>query len=133
MISETVAEIEQAGLAERCQGIAGDFFKSVPAGGDCYVLRWIIHDWDDERAGTILRCCRDAIDPAGRLLLFEVVMPEGDGPHVSRTLDWVMLACVSGQERTEAEYAALLERAGFRLTRVVPSPTPMSVVEAVPV
>lgn len=133
VVAQTAVEIERAGLAGRCQAMGGDFFKSVPAGGDCYVLRWIIHDWNDERAGTILRCCREAIDPDGRLLLFEVVVPDVDGPHVARTLDWVMLACVSGRERTEAEYAALLAGAGFRLTRVVPSPTPMSVVEAVPV
>jgi O-methyltransferase domain/Dimerisation domain len=133
VVAETVVEIERAGLSGRCEAIAGDFFKSVPAGGDCYVLRWIIHDWNDERSETILRCCREAIDPTGRLLLFEFVMPDVDGPHPAKTLDWVMLACVSGQERSEAEYAALLERAGFRLTRVVPSPTPMSVVEAVPV
>jgi O-methyltransferase len=133
VVAEAQADIEQAGLAGRCQAIGGDFFKSVPAGGDCYVLRWIVHDWNDERAGTILGCCREAIDPAGRLLLLEVVMPEVDGPHPAKTLDWVMLACISGQERTEAEYSALLEGSGFRLTRVIPSPTPMSVVEAVPV
>jgi len=133
VIPETVADIERAGLTARCEGIAGDFFKSVPAGGDCYALRWIIHDWNDDRAETILRNCRDAIDPAGRLLLFEVVMPDVDGPHIAKSLDWVMLACVSGQERTEAEYSALLERVGFRLNRIVPSPTPMSVIEAVPV
>jgi hypothetical protein len=133
VIEETVRDIERNGLADRCQGVAGDFFKSVPAGGDCYALRWIIHDWSDERAATILRCCRDAIDPAGKLLLIEVVVPDVDVPHLSKTLDWVMMASVSGQERTEAEYAALLETAGFRLTRVVPSASPMSVVEAVPV
>ncbi len=133
VIEETVVEMERNGLAGRCQAIAGDFFKSVPAGGDCYALRWIIHDWNDERAVTILRCCRDAIDPAGRLLLFEVVVPDVDGPHLSKTLDWTMMASVSGQERTEAEYGALLEQAGFRLTRVVPSASPMCVVEAVPV
>jgi O-methyltransferase len=133
VIDETAVEIERNGLADRCQAIAGDFFKSVPAGGDCYALRWIIHDWNDDRAGTILRCCRDAIDPAGKLLLFEVVMPAVDGPHMSKTLDWVMMTSISGQERTEAEYGALLDRAGFRLTRVVPSESPMCVVEAVPV
>lgn len=133
VIDETVKEIERNGLSGRCDAIAGDFFKSVPAGGDCYALRWIIHDWNDDRAGTILRCCRDAIDPAGKLLLFEVVVPDVDVPHMSKSLDWVMMASVSGQERTEAEYGALLASAGFRLTRVVPSESPMSVVEAVPV
>jgi hypothetical protein len=132
VIAEAQADIEKAGLAGRCQALGGDFFESVPS-ADCYALRWIIHDWNDERAGKILGCCREAIEPDGRLLLVEVVMPEGDDPHPAKVLDWVMLACISGQERTEAEYAALLERSGFRLTRVVPSPSPMSVVEAVPV
>jgi hypothetical protein len=133
VIAETRAEIERDGLADRCDALAGDFFESVPRGRDCYALRYIIHDWDDEAAGTILRRCREAIIPDGRLLLFEIVMPEGDGLHPAKGMDWVMLACVSGQERTEAEHAALLDQAGFRLTRVVPSSSPMSVVEAVPV
>jgi hypothetical protein len=133
VITETAAEIDRQGLGDRCTAVAGDFFKSVPAGGDCYALRWIIHDWNDERATTILRCCREAIDPAGKLLLIEVVVPSVDGPHPSKTLDWVMLTSISGQERTEAEYGALLDQAGFRLTRVIPSASPMSVVEAVPV
>jgi hypothetical protein len=133
VIAETRREIERDGLGDRCQALIGNFFDSVPTGADCYTLRYIIHDWDDEAAGTILRRCREAITPDGRLLIFEIVMPEGDNPHPAKGMDWVMLSCVSGQERTEAEYATLLERAGFRLTRVVPSPTPMSVVEAVPV
>jgi hypothetical protein len=133
VIAETRTEIDRDGLGDRCEALAGDFFESVPPGGDCYALRYIIHDWDDEAAATILRRCREAITPEGRLLLFEIVMPEGDGLHPAKGMDWVMLACVSGQERTEAEHAALLDRAGFRLTRVVPSSSPMSVVEAVPV
>jgi hypothetical protein len=133
VIAETRTEIDRDGLRDRCEALAGDFFESVPPGGDCYALRYIIHDWDDEAAATILRRCREAITPEGRLLLFEIVMPEGDGLHPAKGMDWVMLACVSGQERTEAEHAALLDRAGFRLTRVVPSSSPMSVVEAVPV
>lgn len=132
VVEEAEAAIKEAGLSPRCRAVGGDFFTSVPAGGDCYAMRWIIHDWDDERAGTILRCCREAIDPAGRLLLFEMVMPEEDGPHPAKLLDYIMLSVITGQERTETEYAALLAANGFRLTRVVPSPTPMSVVEAVP-
>ena len=133
VIAETQVEIERDGLADRCQAVAGDFFESVPAGADCYALRLVVHDWDDREAETILRHCRDGITGDGRLLVFEIVLPEGDAPHPAKAMDWVMLSCVTGQERTEAEYAALLGRAGFRLTRVVPSPTPMSVVEAVPV
>lgn len=132
VITETEAAIRQAGLADRCQAVGGDFFTSVPA-GDCIAMRWIIHDWGDEEALTILRNCRAAIDPDGRLLLFEVIMPDGDEPHLAKSLDWVMLVMATGQERTEAAYRDLLGRAGFRLTRVVPSPTPMSIIEAVPV
>jgi hypothetical protein len=132
VIGETQVEIERSGLADRCRAVAGDFFDSVPAGADCYALRLVIHDWNDEEATTILRHCRDGITGDGRLLIFEIVMPESDAPHPARAMDWVMLSCVTGQERTEKEYAALLERAGFRLSRVVPSPTPMSVVEAIP-
>ena len=133
VIGETQVEIERAGLADRCRAEAGDFFESVPAGADCYALRLVIHDWNDEEAVTILRHCRDGITGDGRLLIFEIVLPESDAAHPAKGMDWVMLSCVTGQERTEAEYAALLERAGFQLNRVVPSPTPMSIVEAIPV
>jgi len=132
VIGETHAEIERAGLADRCRAEGGSFFEAVPP-GDCIVMRWILHDWNDDECGTILRCCREAIDPGGRLLVFETVMPDSDGPHFAKSLDWVMLACLSGKERTEAGYADLLARSGFRLERVIPSPTPMSVIEAVPV
>ena len=133
VIAETQVEIERAGLADRCRAVAGDFFESVPAGADCYALRLVIHDWDDKEAERILTCCRDGITGDGRLLIFEILLPDSDAPNPAKGMDWVMLSCVTGQERTEAEYAALLERAGFRLSRVVPSPTPMSVVEALPV
>lgn len=131
VIGETRAEIDAAGLGKRCRAVGGSFFESVPA-GDCITMRWIIHDWNDEECLTILRCCREAITADGRLLLFEAILPEGDGPHFAKSLDWVMLSCISGNERTEAEYRDLLARAGFRLQRVVPSPSPMSVIEAVP-
>lgn len=132
VIAEAQAAIAADGLAERCRAVGGDFFTAVPA-GDCYSLRWIIHDWNDVESVAILSACRAAIEPGGRLLLFEVVMPGGDGPHLAKTLDWIMLTCITGKERTEAEYGALLAQAGFRLERVIPSPTPMSVLEAFPV
>jgi hypothetical protein len=131
VVTETEGDIRQAGLTDRCRAVGGDFFTSVPE-GDCIAMRWIIHDWGDEEALTILRNCRAAIDPGGRLLLFEVVMPDGDEPHLAKSLDWVMLVMATGEERTEAAYRDLLARAGFRLTQVVPSPTPMSIIEAVP-
>jgi hypothetical protein len=126
------AAMAGANLAERCDVVGGDFFEAVPAGADGYVLSWIIHDWDEERGLAILANVRRAIAPGGRLLLIESVIPEGDVPHFSKVLDGFLMA-LGGIERTEAEYAALLARAGFRLERVVPTLCPQSILEAVPV
>jgi hypothetical protein len=124
--------ISSAGLAHRCEIVGGDFFKSVPAGGDAYILRWIIHDWDHDRAVAILRNCRHALKETGRLLLVEAVIPPGDEPHPGKLVDFVMLTALGGQERTEHEYADLLDEAGFRLNKVVPTGSPMSVIEGMP-
>ena len=120
------------GLGERCDVVAGDFFASLPAGGDAYLLSHVIHDWDDDRSLTILRNCRDAMRPDGRLLLVEMVIPPGGEPHPAKMLDVVMLVLTGGMERTEQEYARLLDRAGFRLARIIPTPSAVSVIEAVP-
>lgn len=125
-------EAEQA-LASRCAAVGGNFFESVPEGGDAYVMKWIIHDWDDERALTILRNVRRAIPATGRLLLCEQVVPEGGGPSPAKLMDLQMLVMTGGRERTAVEYGALLKRAGFELTRVVETKSLISVVEAVPV
>jgi hypothetical protein len=125
------AALEEAGLSQRCQVVGGDFFQEVPAGADGYVLSWIIHDWEEEKGLAILRNCRRAIAPEGRLLLIESVVPEGDEPHFAKVLDLTIMT-MGGKERTEAEYADLLARAGFRLERVVPTLAPVSVIEAVP-
>jgi hypothetical protein len=123
--------VRAAGLADRCEILCGDFFQSVPSGADAYALRWIIHDWSRDRALAILRNCRAAMKPNGRLLLVEAVLPAGDEPHPSKVLDFGMLAAFGGEERTEAEYAELLREAGFRLARVVPTASPLSVIEGV--
>ena len=123
------ASLADAGLAKRCDIAGGDFFTSIPAGGDAYVLRWIIHDWDHSRAVTILRNCRDAMKRTGRLLLVETVIPAGDEPHPGKLVDFVMLTALGGQERTAEEYAQLLDEAGFHLKRIVPTASPMSVIE----
>jgi hypothetical protein len=123
--------IESAGLVDRCEITGGDFFRSVPAGADAYALRWIIHDWDHERAITLLKNCRAAMKPTARLLLVEAVLPPGDEPHPSKVLDFAMLAAMGGEERTEAEYVDLLGEAGFRLNRVVPTASPLSIIEGV--
>ena len=131
------AVIEQAApalaaLGDRCELVGGDFFASIPARGDAYLLSHVIHDWDEERALKILRNCREAMGSGGRLLVVEMVIPPGGEPHPGKMLDVMMLSLTGGMERTEAEYSELLQRAGFRLTRVIPTPSAVSVVEAVP-
>jgi hypothetical protein len=122
----------QLALDGRCRTVAGDFFKSVPEGGDLYLMKNIIHDWAEERALAILRNCHAALQgkPNGRLVLLELVVPPGNVPHMSKILDIEMLYFPGGRERTEQEYAELFAKAGFRLTRVVPTKSPYSVIEA---
>jgi hypothetical protein len=124
--------LKARGVEKRVNIEAGDFFEAVPPGGDAYLLSHIIHDWNDDQCLTILGHCRSAMKPTARLLIVEMVLPAGDGPHPGKMLDMVMLVMVGGQERTEAEYAALLSKAGFRLTGVVPTESAVSIVEAVP-
>jgi len=125
-------KLEAAGLAERCETVAGDFFKSVPAGGDAYVMKWIIHDWDDEKSITILRNCRSRMRANGRLILVDCVVPESDEPHFSKFIDLNMLVMTGGKERTAKEFEQLLGAAGFRLLRIIPTELPTSIVEAEP-
>jgi len=125
-------KLEAAGLAERCETVAGDFFKSVPAGGDAYVMKWIIHDWDDEKSITILRNCRSRMRANGRLILVDCVVPESDEPHFSKFIDLNMLVMTGGKERTAKEFEQLLGAAGFKLLRIIPTELPTSIVEAEP-
>jgi hypothetical protein len=123
---------EALGVADRCDKVLGDFFKAVPRGGDAYVLKSIIHDWDDEKAGAILRNTRAALEgkPNGKVLLVEAVIKPGNEPDLSKLGDLEMMLLPGGRERTEAEFAALFARNGFQLTRVVPTRAPLWVVEA---
>ena len=124
--------LKARGVEERVTIEPGDFFEGVPAGGDAYLLSHIIHDWNEEQCLTILGHCRNVIKPEGRLLIVETVLPTGDTPHQGKVQDIVMLVVPGGQERTEAEYALLLGKANFRLSRVVPTQSVVSIVEAVP-
>lgn len=119
------------GVADRVDILAGSFFESVPAGHDAYLLSHIIHDWDDHENATILGNVRNAMKPDGKLLIVEMVLPESDEPHMGKMLDMMMLLVPGGEERTPSEYAALLEPNGFRVERVVPTASAVSVVEAV--
>ena len=132
VVRDAPALLKARGVAARVTIEPGNFFETVPAGGDAYVLSHIIHDWNEEQCLTILGHCRKVLGPDGRLLIVETVLPPGDTPHQGKVQDMVMLVIPGGQERTEAEYAALLGKAGFRLNRVVPTESVVSVVEAVP-
>lgn len=133
VVSDAPALLKMRGVSERVAIKAGDFFQEVPPGGDAYVLSHIVHDWNEMQCLSILNHCRKAMKPDSRLLLVEMVLPDGDVFHPGKILDMVMLVMAGGQERTQAEYAALLNRGGFCLTRVVPTESPVSVIEAVPV
>jgi len=132
VVRDAPAFIAQRGLTDRVQIEAGSFFERVPAGADAYILSHVIHDWNEEQCLTILGHCRRAMNSGARLLLVEMVLPAGDTPHPGKMLDMCMLTLPGGEERTEAQYGALLEKAGFRLTRVVPTASLVSIVEAFP-
>ena len=122
--------LRAAGVAERVETRHGDFFASVPP-GDTYVMKHIIHDWDDERAVVILRNIHAAMsDPRGRVILLESVLPPGNAPDFGKVIDLEMMAMPGGRERTAEEFRALFAQAGFELTRVVPTASPLSVIEA---
>ena len=117
-------------ITGRCELVSGDFFKSVPDGGEVHLLKQIIHDWDEERAALVLANCREALSPGGKLLLVEMVVPRDNEPSFAQAMDLNMLAILGGRERTEEEYRKLLEASGFRLERVIPTHSPFSVIEA---
>lgn len=129
VVARAKANIEAAGLAERCQIRGGNFFESIPAGADAYLLRHIIHDWDDAKATTILCNVHQAIKPDGKLLLIEGVVPPGNDLSFTKLLDLTMLVIPGGKERTESEYRELLGASGWQLTRIVPTQAEVSVIE----
>jgi len=119
-------------LAGRLSVQGGDFFAAVPAGADAYLLKHIIHDWGDDACLLILEHIRAAMAPGARVLLVEQVIPPGNAPFPGKLLDLNMLVMTEGgRERTPTEYASLLGKAGLSLQRIVPTPSPVSVVEAV--
>ncbi len=132
VVREAPALIQSRGLTGRVTVEGGSFFERVPS-GDAYLLSHVIHDWSEAQCLTILGHCRRAMNPGGRLLLLEMVLPHGNAPHPGKVLDMMMLVGPGGQERTEEEYGKLLAKAGFRLTRVVPTESAASIIEAEPV
>lgn len=122
-----------AGLADRCETIGGDFFTALPPGGDLYLFKRVLHDWDDATCIALLRRCHEAMPPEARLLVVDAVIPPGNEPHPAKIVDLVMLSVLPGRERTEPEFRDLFTAAGFRLTRVIATHSMLSIVEGVPV
>jgi SAM-dependent methyltransferase len=132
VIDRSRAAIDGEGVTNRAQLISGNFMESVPAGADAYHLRHIIHDWTDEPSVQILKNIRRAIPPKGRLLVVEAVVPEGNDPSISKIFDVAMMLWPKGLERTEKEYRDLYKAAGFELSGITPTQSPVSVVEGRP-
>jgi len=129
---QAVAGIRAAGAEGRCGFEACDFFESVPKGADLQVLKFILHDWTDEECARILANCRKALAPGGRVLVVEMIVPEGTRPDFVKLMDLNMLVMTGGRERTESEFGTLFAKGGFRLSRVVPTRSPFSLLEARP-
>ena len=131
VVEEAQKRITEAGLAPRCELVSGDFFENMPAGADAYLLKQILHTWDDRRSTEILQKCRQAMSPTGKVLVLEQVRLPGRAVPTTLLQDLQMLVVFSGHERTEQEFGALFAAAGLRLSRIITSPTPYSIVEAI--
>jgi len=135
-LAETDAYLKGQGVRDRCEIVSGSFFESVPPDHDAYLLKSIVHDWNDEKAAAILATCRKAMKPDARLLLVEQILPDrAEDSPISRRIfmtDVQMLVVLAGRERTEAEYRDLLRGADLRLTRVIPTDSRFQLIEAVP-
>jgi hypothetical protein len=126
-------QIAAAGMAERCDVVGGNFFEAVAPGADAYLLKHVIHDWNDDRASAILKNCRAAMPPGGKLLLVEGVYPahieQSPESRGATATDVNMLVATGGRQRTESEFRDLLAASGFRLTRLIPTPARVCVIE----
>jgi len=126
------ATFARVGITCRVRIESGDFFKELPSGADAIVMKHILHDWDDDSATQILQACHRALGPRGKVLIVDPVVPPNNTPHYGKLLDLEMLVLTPrGRERTKAEFARLLRGAGFRLSRVIATQSPLSIVEAV--
>ena len=132
VIEQAKGFLESKGLSDRCETIAGSFFESVPEGADIYSMRWILHDWEDSKSLAILGNIKRVLPENGKLLLAEAVVPEVGEPHFSKFFDLIMLVMTGGRERTEKEWRTLLENAGYKIERIIPTESFLSIIEAVP-
>jgi hypothetical protein len=132
VVSHALPLLQANGVSNRCETIGGDLFGEMPDCSDGYLLKLILHDWDDEHAAQILANLRRSMSRTARLLLVEHVIVPGNDPQPGKGLDLAMLAYVGGRERTAAEWEDLLQATGFTLTRIVPTQAALSILEAAP-
>jgi hypothetical protein len=125
--------LERAGIADRCTVDGRQIFEAVPADGDAYLVKHVLHDWPEQQVRKVLENIRAAISPTGKLLVMEFVLPEGDQPHTGKLIDLWLHLLVGGRERTEAQYRELFASTGFRLTRIIPTEIPLSIIEGEPI
>ena len=130
VVAEAEPTVKGYGLGDRLTTQAGSFFEEVPSGADTYLLSMVLHDWNDADATRLLRNIRAAATPGARVLAFELVMPTDSEPHMSKMIDLTMLGMLNGRERTDLEMRELFEGAGFVYDGRVPTPTPISIIEA---
>lgn len=126
------AYLHRESLPARWTTISGDFFQSVPVGGDAYILKRILHDWSDADCVRILRSCRAAMNEDARLLVVDAVVPAGNAPHPAKVMDILMMVFAEGRERTEPEFRALFAQADLQLSKIITTPSTLSIIEAVP-
>lgn len=133
VVATAEALLEQAGVVNRCELVGGSFFEAVPKGADAYLLKSIVHDWDDAAAIEILRVCRAAMAGTGRLLVVEPVIRPGNEPDPAKFSDLNMLVMLGGRERTADDFSRLYAEARFRLTNIIRTRSPFHIIEGVPV
>ena len=121
--------LQNAGVADRCKLVGGDFFEAVPEGADLYALKFILHDWTDDQCVRILKNCRRAMAPGARILIVEHLVPDDRGPHIAKFMDINMLVHTHGRERTRQDFELLLAAAGLQLRHVAPTSIGLSMLE----
>jgi ubiquinone/menaquinone biosynthesis C-methylase UbiE len=130
----SAAEVITGEVAQRCKLVAGSFFETIPEGADGYIIKQVFHNWSDDDCITILKSCRQAMKPEGRILIVDrVIVPDNKATPYHKFWDILMLITTNGRERTEKEFAQLYQSAGFTLTRIIPTGTPVTIIEGVPI
>lgn len=128
-IPEVDKEIKKNNLQNRCSIKSCDFFKNIPSGGDVYLLSNILHDWDDEKCQIILNRCHKAMAIDSKLLVIEMIVPDGDKPSISKLLDLEMLVITGGVERTKKEFTRLFDLTDFKISKIIPIKGDVSIIE----